>query len=379
MGVLKGVIDSSLPLADPDVSWSASDAIAAIKELATNKDGSLNYGVYKKAFFYCVDGGGDKQGDYKLPFATVINGDLKAVWNGVAAAMGALNGAQGGVDMPDADKEDVYHEIGTYYKRFGKDQPELAKSLIKREIGERVDIILSIDQTTVKDMGNGTFSCTVTTTDPDRMGESIDTQGIDYAAYMNNPVVLYGHDYQGLPIGKTTKLSSFKNKMVCQFQLAIAEYPFAATVAAMIKGGYLNAVSIGGIVKQWDSTFTNIEQMEMVEYSVVPVPANPNALITASFEKATGKSAQEVAKEFHEFVEKSHMESLKGVDNTDLKGHIESLKSLTAILEAALANKTSEKEVSNTSEKATIIIRKTAGKVSETGQQIIRITKASKE
>jgi len=251
--------------------------------------------------------------------------------------------------------------------------------IVKREIGERVDVLCNFEPNSVKDLGNGAFSATVSTSDVDRMGESIDSQGVDTDTFMQNPVVLYGHDYQGLPIGKATKITSFKNKITAQFQLAIAEYPFAATVAAMIKGGYLNAVSIGGIVKQWDDSYTQIQQMEMVEFSVVPVPANPNALITAGFEKATGKSVEEVSKEFHDFVQGTTAEKLqKNLDNEELLVHIKSLKTLTAILEQAVADKTSEKEISE-SEKIILTIRKTAGKTMETSHQIIRLTRAKKE
>jgi HK97 family phage prohead protease len=379
MSVIKGVIDSSLPLADEDQSWSASDALSSIKELATNKDGSLNFGVYKKAFFYVADGDGSDAGDYALPFAMVVDGKLLAVWKGVAAAMSALNSKD---LVPEADKDAVYSEIGTYYKRFGKDQPELSKS-ITREVGERVDVLMNIDQSTVKALADGSFSATVTTSDVDRMGESIDTSGINTKTYMNNPVVLYGHDYQGLPIGKTLKLSTskdpatgIKNKLSATFQLAINEYPFAATVAAMIKGGYLNAVSIGGIVKQWDPTFTKIEQMEMVEFSVVPVPANPNALIGASFEQAVGKSVKEVAKEFHDFVEKSTTEKLQTLDNDELVRHIKSLEDLIAILKSASVEKASESE---TDKKVTLTIRKSAGAASYHSQEIIKLVKAKKE
>lgn len=251
----------------------------------------------------------------------------------------------------------------------------------KREVGERVDVIMNIDQTTIKDLGDGVFSATVTTSDVDRMGESIDTQGITTDAYMKNPVVLYGHDYSGLPIGKATKLQQFKNKLTATFQLAVKEYPFAQTVADMIKGGYLNAVSIGGVVRQWNESYTEIQAMEMVEFSVVPVPANPQALITGrSLEKVTGKSVEQIASEYHDFVEKTTTEKLKTLDIDELDRHITSLKDLTAILETAKEAKTSEKDISTeTDEKITLTIRKTAGKVSETGQQIIRLVKAKKE
>lgn len=249
-----------------------------------------------------------------------------------------------------------------------KEQP------VKRDVGERIDALFNIDQTTVKDLGDGAFTATITTSDVDRSMETIDTSGINTDSYMQNPVVLYGHDYSGLPIGKTTKLQQFKNKMTATFQLAVKEYPFAATVADLIKGGYLNAVSIGGIVRQWSEDYSEIQAMEMVEFSVVPVPANPKALITArSFEKATGKSHEEVAKEYQDFVSKSVGDKVKLLDNSEIVTHIKTLKTLTAILEQTI--KPSEKESSMEDEKITLVIRKTAGKVSETGQQIIRLVK----
>ena len=247
--------------------------------------------------------------------------------------------------------------------------------IVKRDIGERVDVIMTIEPSTLKDLGDGAFTATVTTSDVDRMGESIDTQGINTDTYVQTGgPVLYGHDYQGLPIGKTTKLAQFKNKLVATFQLATKEYPFAQTVADMIKGGYLNAVSIGGVVKQWNETYTVIEAMEMVEFSVVPVPANPNAIITArSFEKATGKSAEQVATEFHEFVEKSMSEKLKSLDNDELLRHIDTLKALLAILEATA---TKEAETSQEKRVIKVTLRKSANEMAQTTQKIIHITKA---
>jgi HK97 family phage prohead protease len=266
----------------------------------------------------------------------------------------------GETNMSDTDKDD--------------EQP------IVREIGERVDIIMAFEPDSVKDMGDGQFTATITTSTIDRMGESIDTQGITTDAYMQNPVVLYGHDYSALPIGKTTKLSQFKNKMQATFQLAIKEYSFAQTVADLIKGGYLNAVSIGGVVRQWNESYTEIQAMEMVEFSVVPVPANGEALITGrSLEKMTGKSAEQVAKEYHDFQNKAYSAGLKGLDTDELASYIKSLKDLTAILETAHAAKTSEKDTPEADEKIILTLRKTGGKVAETGQQIIRLVKAKKE
>lgn len=64
----------------------------------------------------------DVKGSYKLPHHTA--GNHKAVWHGVAAAMGALLGARGGVNIPDGDRKGVYNHLAKHYKQFDKDVPE---------------------------------------------------------------------------------------------------------------------------------------------------------------------------------------------------------------------------------------------------------------
>jgi len=64
----------------------------------------------------------DKFTDLKLP-----HHDPKThavVWNGVRAAMAALFGARGGVDIPSADRRPVYNHLAKHYKEFGKEPPE---------------------------------------------------------------------------------------------------------------------------------------------------------------------------------------------------------------------------------------------------------------
>lgn len=67
----------------------------------------------------------DIKGSYKLPHHRMS--DKKAVWRAVAAAMGALLGARGGVAIPDADRKGVYNHLVGHYKQFDKEVPELKK------------------------------------------------------------------------------------------------------------------------------------------------------------------------------------------------------------------------------------------------------------
>jgi len=55
---------------------------------------------------------------------------------------------------------------------------------------------------------------------------------------------------------------------------------FANKVYNYILDGFLNAVSIGGMVKEWGSDGMTISELLMKEFSVVSVPANQNALVS---------------------------------------------------------------------------------------------------
>lgn len=68
----------------------------------------------------------DIKTSYKLPHHRAA--DLKAVWRGVAAAMAALLGARGGVDIPEADRKGVYNHLAKHYKDFDKEPPEFSST-----------------------------------------------------------------------------------------------------------------------------------------------------------------------------------------------------------------------------------------------------------
>lgn len=64
----------------------------------------------------------DVKSSYKLPHH--LASDKKAVWRGVSAAMGALLGARGGVDIPSNEKRGVYNHLARHYSHWEKEPPE---------------------------------------------------------------------------------------------------------------------------------------------------------------------------------------------------------------------------------------------------------------
>jgi hypothetical protein len=65
-----------------------------------------------------------QKGAYKLPHHELIDGRLKVVWRGVVAAMTVVNGARGGVDIPDSDRRRVYDHLAEHYAEFDEGPPD---------------------------------------------------------------------------------------------------------------------------------------------------------------------------------------------------------------------------------------------------------------
>lgn len=254
-------------------------------------------------------------------------------------------------------------------------KPDDETQIKKREVGEKVKLTFGFDSASTKDLGDGVLEAVITTSSVDRHRESITTAGISTDNYMANPVVLWGHDYEGLPIGKTIKLTEMKNKIKARFQLAVDIFPFAKSVYDMITNGYINAVSIGGVVRQWSDDYMTIEEMEMVEFSVVPIPANPEALITSrSLEQATGKDLDTIRAEFEDFSRKILLDKVADMGEDEVKDAIKVLKNLVARLEET-ADQPSHKDAKQT--KHIRFTLKDAKAVAEQSQRVIKTIKLS--
>jgi hypothetical protein len=126
-----------------------------------------------------------------------------------------------------------------------------------------------------------------------RMADKIDLRmsGADLGRFRGNPVLGYGHSYWGrtnLPIGRVNPESLAIAGTQLSGELEFDEQDeFALLVERKLRGGYLNAVSIGFEVLQWESAEDNYwrggvaTKWELTELSVVPVPMDASALVTS--------------------------------------------------------------------------------------------------
>lgn len=155
---------------------------------------------------------------------------------------------------------------------------------------------------TAEDTKGRTVTGLISTTALDRDGDVLLPSGLDAREFKKNPVVLFGHDSGRLPIGKATKLSTTTSAVSASVEFASrpAEHPDAAewvpdTIHALFKQGILNAFSVGFTVpengmreagdldrKRFGKGVRRvISKWKLLEFSVVPIPSNQDALATA--------------------------------------------------------------------------------------------------
>lgn len=132
---------------------------------------------------------------------------------------------------------------------------------------------------------------------PDRMGDIIRLGGWKLEHYKQNPVILWGHgagidSVADEPIGRTLDVRVQKDGLYGDILFAAEESDRAARIYRLAKSGFISAGSVGfrplktQHVQDEDERSklglgrfgVIFEETELLEFSLVAVPANPNAL-----------------------------------------------------------------------------------------------------
>jgi HK97 family phage prohead protease len=180
-----------------------------------------------------------------------------------------------------------FKELETFIKQYQAKsfKKQLAEQNVKEESIKHFDNFTKIKATSI-DKKNRTIEVVATKEIIDRQGDIIKLAGLDINQFMKNPVIPFGHDYGSLPVAKAIGIKFDGDELIMKLQFPTKEiYEFGDTVFKMFENGFLNAVSMGFIpVKQsYDSELNAnvIEKAELLEVSIVPVPANQSALVKA--------------------------------------------------------------------------------------------------
>ena len=194
------------------------------------------------------------------------------------------------------------------------------------------------------------------TTDKDRVGDVVTAQAWakGVANYRKNPVLLYQHKHDQ-PIGKVDKVTVDKKGIYVDAMVSDAAEKLHG-VQTLIKDGALKSFSVGFRVKDGKYDANNdsmtITEVELLEISVVSVPANQNSLFSVrkSFEGDSeyeefvksfknGESEEEMDTEDNTIEEKS-----EAISETDI---VESVETAEAIeVEEKATNDSSNEDLS---------------------------------
>ncbi|WP_316234652.1 HK97 family phage prohead protease [Bradyrhizobium sp. SZCCHNR1020] len=129
----------------------------------------------------------------------------------------------------------------------------------------------------------------------DRYGDTINPRGWVLDAFNANPIALFGHDTSSVEnvIGRASNVRVEGDRLIGDIEFMSGDVnPNAEAVFQMVKAGFLRTVSVGFQPIEWVAAKDrsrpggiDFKKQELVEISVVPVPANGNALSQA---KAAG-------------------------------------------------------------------------------------------
>lgn len=173
----------------------------------------------------------------------------------------------------------------------------------------------------------------ISTDEIDRMYEIVE-QSWQLDNYKKNPIVLFGHDPSkpGYVVGRAIEIRAEKDgdKNITLGTVQFAEEGTsddADTVWKLVKQDILRTVSVGFIphtfksVKNEDGSETDVlADNELLEFSIVPIPANPSAVALAmndgSIEEKDAKFMLKTYKAEAQYIEKSLCDTI-GAKKTD--------------------------------------------------------------
>jgi hypothetical protein len=329
--VVQGVVPyKATPAMAEDAGWDGDAARKSLEGWASgggdlDLDNSGQRSKYEQGFTFVHDDG-TTLANYSLPHHEVVGGSLKVNRHGVSAAIAAINGGRGGVDMSESERRGAYDHLAKHLKAMDLDPPEFKQSAIRILTGEQALAAASdaerlptgylqhwSDQTVVQSTQptkmSADFIVLTRQREPNRHGNIVQIadgengRGLMLDHYRTNPVVMFDHGLNTtLPIGTSEgpdgKLSVrlTKNRATARAYFS-QSLPEAATIYALIDEGILRTASVQFLPKRArklsikqrqdfgddevslvDGIGLDYTESDLLEWSVVSIPADPGAV-----------------------------------------------------------------------------------------------------
>ncbi|NIU01093.1 MAG: hypothetical protein GWN01_09260 [Nitrosopumilaceae archaeon] len=128
----------------------------------------------------------------------------------------------------------------------------------------------------------------ISTETRDRHGDVVRSRGINLKNFRKNPVVLFAHNANEPPIGRSPRIEIGDGVVDADVEFFDREtFEFADIIFRIVKAGGLKATSIGFLPIEFDRLEDNdgkasggidFKKIDLLEFSIVPIPANPEAV-----------------------------------------------------------------------------------------------------
>lgn len=162
-----------------------------------------------------------------------------------------------------------------------------------------------------QDAGPRRIKFTISTDAVDLDNDRVMQNGWDLSVYKTNPLVLWQHDADLLPLGKCVAIGVEGGKLAAVTEFVPANVPIAGPMAEavyqMCRGGYLSATSVGFMPLSYEVAQermgnddwcppVNFTKQKLLEFSIVTIPSNSEALIDpAERDSAAPPSPEQLA------------------------------------------------------------------------------------
>ncbi|MEE8341972.1 MAG: HK97 family phage prohead protease [Candidatus Neomarinimicrobiota bacterium] len=127
-----------LDLADTTRQWDSDEAVQRIRRFTDSQEKPSR--SFRRAFMFFDGENADEFGSYKLPYADVIDGQLKTVPRALFDIRGVLAGARGGVDIPKDEIRRIKRNVNRYFKKMDIEEPFNLRSIDMSEITSLRDV-----------------------------------------------------------------------------------------------------------------------------------------------------------------------------------------------------------------------------------------------
>jgi len=162
-----------------------------------------------------------------------------------------------------------------------------AKRFKEADVKDGLSVYKDFTLEEVKEVEDLVLDFVISTGSVDRDSDRINPNGWKLDAFNKNPVVLFAHDYTSPPVATAIATWVEDGKLISRAKFTPKEvYPFGYMIYQLYKNGFMKATSVGFNPIKWKysedrEAGIDFEEQELLEWSCVPVPANPEALIAA--------------------------------------------------------------------------------------------------